>query len=121
MCIATPETVLSIEELATGPVGTILHAGRVISVDLSLVPEAKVGDTILFFRGNALRVIEETEARKIRAALSALADVMDGKASPDDIETIYKAIMKSDDDKVMYVKGVYPTGKQAFYAISLGD
>ena len=42
-------------------------------------------------------------------------------ASPDDIETIYKAIMKSDDDKVMYVKGVYPTGKQAFYAISLGD
>ena len=41
--------------------------------------------------------------------------------SPDDIETIYKAIMKSDDDKVMYVKGVYPTGKQAFYAISLGD
>ena len=51
MCIATPETVLSIEESATGPVGTILHAGRVISVDLSLVPEAKVGDTILFFRG----------------------------------------------------------------------
>ena len=46
MCIATPETVLSIEESATGPVGTILHAGRVISVDLSLVPEAKVGDTI---------------------------------------------------------------------------
>ena len=86
MCIATPETVLSIEESATGPVGTILHAGRVISVDLSLVPEAKVGDTILFFRGNALRVIEETEARKIRAALSALAYVMDGKASPDDIE-----------------------------------
>lgn len=40
---------------------------------------------------------------------------------PDDIETIYNAIMKSDDDKVMYVKGVYPTGKQAFYAISLGD
>ena len=75
MCIATPETVLSIEESATGPVGTILHAGRVIS-----------GDTILFFRGNARRVIEETEARKIRAALSALADVMDGKASPDDIE-----------------------------------
>lgn len=42
-------------------------------------------------------------------------------ASPDDIETLYKAIMKSDDDKVMYVKGVYPTGKQAFYAIPLAD
>ena len=87
MCIATPETVLSIEEAATGPVGTILHAGRVISVDLSLVPEAKVGDTILFFRGNALRVIEETEARKIRAALGALAEVMDGTASQSAIES----------------------------------
>ena len=41
--------------------------------------------------------------------------------SPDDIETLYKNIMKSDDDKVMYVKGVYPTGKQAFYAIPLAD
>ena len=41
--------------------------------------------------------------------------------NPDDIEAIYKAIMKSDDDKVMYVKGVYPTGKQAFYAIPLAD
>lgn len=86
MCIATPETILSIEESATGPIGTILQAGRVISVDLSLVPEAEVGDTILFFRGTALRVIEETEARKIRSALSALADVMDGTASSNDIE-----------------------------------
>ena len=68
MCIATPETVLSIEEAATGPVGTILHAGRVISVDLSLVPEAKVGDTILFFRGNALRVIEETNSSGTRSS-----------------------------------------------------
>lgn len=42
-------------------------------------------------------------------------------SSPEDIENLYKSIMKSDDDKVMYVKGVYPTGKQAFYAIPLTD
>lgn len=42
-------------------------------------------------------------------------------STPEDIETMYKSIMKSNDDKVMYVKGVYPTGKQAFYAISLND
>lgn len=41
--------------------------------------------------------------------------------SPDDIENIYKAIMHSDDDKVLFVKGIYPTGKQAFYAVTLTD
>lgn len=41
--------------------------------------------------------------------------------SPEDIENLYKAIMSGNDDKVMYVKGIYPTGKQAFYAIPLVD
>ena len=39
--------------------------------------------------------------------------------SPEDIEKIYTAVMKGNDDKVLYIKGVYPTGKQAFYAVSL--
>lgn len=41
--------------------------------------------------------------------------------SPEDVENLYKAIMSGNDDKVMYVKGIYPTGKQAFYAIPLVD
>lgn len=86
MCIATPEEILSVEETITGPVGVICHAGKNISVDLSLVPEAKVGDTILYFRGNAVRLIGKEEAEKIRSALGALADVMDGKATEGDIE-----------------------------------
>lgn len=42
--------------------------------------------------------------------------------NPDDVENIYTAIMKgSDQDKVMFIKGIYPTGKQAFYAVPLSD
>lgn len=40
---------------------------------------------------------------------------------PEDVETLYKSIMSGDDDKVMYLKGIYPDGKQAFYAVALND
>ena len=40
-------------------------------------------------------------------------------ASPEDMEKIYKAVMKGNDDKVLYIKGMYPTGKTAFYAVGL--
>lgn len=40
---------------------------------------------------------------------------------PADVEKIYTSIMKSNDDKVMFIKGIYPTGKQAFYAVPLGE
>lgn len=43
-------------------------------------------------------------------------------ASPDDIEKIYNAIMKSDStDKVMFLRGVYPTGQRRYYAVDLAD
>lgn len=41
--------------------------------------------------------------------------------SPEDMDKIYTAIMKGNDDKVMFIKGLYPTGKQAFYAVPLED
>ncbi len=39
--------------------------------------------------------------------------------TPDEVESIYNTIAKGDDDKVMFIKGVYPTGKQAYYAVNL--
>lgn len=43
-------------------------------------------------------------------------------SSPDDIEKIYNAIMKSDSpDKVMFLRGVYPTGQRRYYAVDLAD
>lgn len=43
-------------------------------------------------------------------------------SSTDDIEKIYKAIMKSDEyDKVMFITGIYPTGKKMYYAVDLAE
>lgn len=40
----------------------------------------------------------------------------------ENIEAIYNQIMKSDDDdKVMFLIGVYPTGKKYYYAVNLGE
>lgn len=40
----------------------------------------------------------------------------------DDVEYIYNQVMKSnDEDKVMFLTGVYPTGKKGYYAVNLGD
>lgn len=42
--------------------------------------------------------------------------------STDDIEQIYSAIMKSADaDQVMFIIGMYPTGKKMYYAVDLAD
>lgn len=42
-------------------------------------------------------------------------------SSQDDIEEIYKEILKSgpEYDKVMFISGIYPTGRKAYYAVPL--
>ena len=40
----------------------------------------------------------------------------------DDVEAIYSKIMQSSDsDKVMFLTGIYPTGKRAYYAVDLSE
>lgn len=40
--------------------------------------------------------------------------------SSDDVEYIYNQLMKStDSDKVMFISGLYPTGKKQYYAVNL--
>lgn len=42
--------------------------------------------------------------------------------TPDDVEEIYDAIMKSgDSDKVMFITGIYPTGRKVYYAVDLSS
>lgn len=42
--------------------------------------------------------------------------------SSDDVEYIYNQEMKSGDgDKVMFIKGLYPTGKKQYYAVNLSE
>ena len=42
--------------------------------------------------------------------------------SRDDVENIYNQIMRSSDsDKVMFITGLYPTGRKVYYAVDLAD
>lgn len=42
--------------------------------------------------------------------------------SPEQVESIYNAIRKgSDSEKVMFISGIYPDGRQDYYAVNLGD
>ncbi len=42
--------------------------------------------------------------------------------SADDVERIYNSVMKSaDDDKVLFLTGIYPTGKKYYYAVNLSE
>lgn len=41
--------------------------------------------------------------------------------SAEDVEKIYNAIIKSTDDHVMFITGIYPTGKKMYYAVDLAD
>jgi peptidase Do len=43
-------------------------------------------------------------------------------SSPEDISKIYNSVIKSlDQDKVMFIIGIYPTGRKAYYVIDLAD
>lgn len=43
-------------------------------------------------------------------------------SSKEDIEKIYKEIIKGNDsDKVMFITGIYPTGKKVYYAVDLSE
>ena len=40
----------------------------------------------------------------------------------EDVETIYNAIMQGNDsDKVMFITGIYPTGRKVYYAVDLSE
>jgi hydrogenase expression/formation protein HypC len=74
MCVGTPVQITAI----TGIAGQARDGDRVELVDLSLLPDARVGDWVLAFLGTAQSILPEDEALKIRAALQGLAAIMRG-------------------------------------------
>lgn len=52
-----------------------------------------------------------------------ILDINNGRVrTPEDVEQIYDAIMKgSDADKVMFITGLYPTGRKVYYAVDLAE
>jgi hydrogenase expression/formation protein HypC len=72
MCVGVPMQITTI----TGIAATVRECADLI--DLSLTPEAQVGDWVLTFLGAAREVITADEAAKINAALDGLRALMLG-------------------------------------------
>ena len=66
MCLAIPGKILSIEETIDDvfQMGKVSFSGINKEVNLSLVPEAKVGDHVLVHVGVAVSLVDEAEAKK---------------------------------------------------------
>lgn len=77
MCLAIPGKILDIE-LAIDSVfqiGKVSFGGITKKINLSLVPEAKVGDHVLVHVGVAVSVVDEEEAKKTMAFLEGTGDL----------------------------------------------
>lgn len=70
MCLAIPAKIISVD-------GTTAHcemSGVTKDVDISLTPQAKVGDWVIVHVGFALQVIDPEKAAETLAAMHAVAD-----------------------------------------------
>ena len=77
MCLAIPGKILEIvnSEESIFTIGKISFGGITKKVNLSLVPEAKVGDHVLVHVGVAVSVVDEEEARKTLNFLQGTGDL----------------------------------------------
>jgi hydrogenase expression/formation protein HypC len=78
MCLAVPGQIASIED--TEPVlrsGRVSFGGIVKIVNLSCVPEARVGDFVLVHAGMAIGTVDAEEAEKVFDYLRQLGELAD--------------------------------------------
>jgi hydrogenase expression/formation protein HypC len=77
MCLAIPGKILEIEvpEESVFLIGIVSFSGITKKINLSLVPEAKVGEHVLVHVGVAVSVIDEEEAEKTLKFLEGTGDL----------------------------------------------
>ena len=84
MCLAIPGKILSIADAdLLAYVGKVSFGGVVRSVNLMLVPEARVGDYVIVHVGVAISVVDEAEARLTLEYLTQMGESLtsDGNGS----------------------------------------
>lgn len=79
MCLGIPVQLLAVEGIR----GEVVQDGAPGLVDLSLTPEARVGDWVLSFLGAAREVLTPEAAAQILAALEGLRGLMEGRGLGD--------------------------------------
>lgn len=74
MCVGVPMQLTAIEGIA----GQATDKGTPQLLDLSLLPDARVGDWVLGFLGTAREILSESEALLILKALEGMSSIMAG-------------------------------------------
>ena len=72
MCLAIPGRITAIEK----SVGRVEIGGVVREADLTLLPEARVGDYVLIHAGFAIQKYDEEEAKETLRLLKELTDAV---------------------------------------------
>jgi hydrogenase expression/formation protein HypC len=73
MCLAIPGKLLSVEgEDPMLRMGKVSFGGSVREVNLSCVPEAKIGDYLLVHVGMAIQIVDEAEAQETFSYLALI-------------------------------------------------
>jgi hydrogenase expression/formation protein HypC len=78
MCLAVPGKIVSIE--GDDPIlrdGKVDFGGVVKRVNLSLVPEAKIGDYVVVHVGLALSIVDEEEAKQVFEFLKTIGELIE--------------------------------------------
>jgi len=77
MCLAIPGKIVTVEEQEDSvfQIGKVSFNGITKRINLSLVPEARVGDHVLVHVGVAVSVIDEGEAKKTLAFLEGSGEL----------------------------------------------
>jgi len=76
MCLAVPGKIVSIEgDDSVLRDGKVNFGGVVKRVNLSLVPEAKIGDYVVVHVGLALSIIDEEEAKQVFEYLKMIGEL----------------------------------------------
>ena len=81
MCLAVPGKIVSIE--GDDPIfrsGKVSFGGISKSVNLSCVPDARIGDYVLVHVGFAISVVDEDEAQKVFEYLRQMCDLSELEA-----------------------------------------
>ena len=75
MCLAVPGKIVTLTGVDFDRRGRVSFAGTVREVNLSCVPEARVGDYVIVHVGVAISVVDEDEALQVFDYLKKMRDI----------------------------------------------
>ncbi len=82
MCLAVPGNVVSIEGEDLLRHGKVNFGGIVKHVNLSYVPEAKIGDYVIVHVGFAISIVDQAEAEQVFEFLRSLDELSELEGEP---------------------------------------